>query len=154
MTEDESVQQLVCYRAESYEEKVGVAGRRWFHRWFVRAFSATTFQRPQHCFRWTQCCLQGTKFQWPWYCLRVKNTVSVAKILIPYGKNTVLVATVELPQFTVSLFPRLGGCTAGVSPPGKWHLLLALLQSIAGASIAKYYQQHLHIISNQQIELN
>ena len=76
-------------------------------------------------------------FQWQQYCFNYKNTVSVAKILIPYGKNTVLVATVELPQFTVLLFPRLGGCTAGVSPAGKWHLLLALLQSIAGASIAK-----------------
>ena len=107
-------------------------------------------------------------FQWQEYCLGGKNTVLVARILFKgqnycfSGKNTVLVATVEFPQFTVSLFPRLGGChllplagcTAGVSPPGKWHLLLALLQSIAGASIAKYYQQHLHIISNQQIELN
>ena len=79
-------------------------------------------------------------FQWQKYCFS--------------GKNTVLVATVELPQLTVSLFPRLDGRTAGVSPPGKWRLLLALLQSIACASIAKYYQQHLHIISNQQIELN
>ena len=74
------------------------------------------------------------------------NTVYMARILF---QNTVLVATVatlELPQFTVSLFPRLAAycnrlliaCTAGVSPPGKWHLLLALLQTIAVGSIAKY----------------
>ena len=69
------------------------------------------------------------------------NTVYMARILF---QNTVLVATVatlELPQFTVSLFPRLAAycnrlliaCTAGVSPPGKWHL-----QTIAVGCIAKY----------------
>ena len=104
------------------------------------------FPAPLLCFRWTAMlpawhAVARILFQPQKNCFNGRNTVSMAgEILFQWQLWCFLHC------FTVSLFPRLAGCTAGctggVSPAWKWHLLLALLPTIATASIRNEFAHY------------